>query len=206
MIVLDPRIMYEGLRIDCGTDTSLLADLNASKSKLHSYYLTNYRKHSASSSRAPQRSFSDLGSSPTLPAGRSPEKVNFTSRYQVKDRVAIDELEAYFKLPREDFGTCKPLQWWLGRRSQFPNLYRLVCDIFSIPGKCYNLFIFYKINTYFDPRCQALQSLLNAFFSGGRDTISLRRASLNPDTIRVLMLVKQRLRLARLALEKDDTN
>ena len=42
-------------------------------------------------------------------------------------------------------------------------------------------------------------------FSGGRDTISLRHASLNPDTIRVLMLVKQRLRLARLALEKDDT-
>jgi hypothetical protein len=34
-------------------------------------------------------------------------------------------------------------------------------------------------------------------FSGGRDTISLRRASLKPDTIRVLMLVKQRLRLAR---------
>ena len=142
MIVLDPRIMYEGLRIDCGTDTSLLADLNASKSKLHSFYLTNYRKNPANSSRAPQRSFSDLGSSPA-PAGRSPEKVNFTSRYQVKDRVAVDELEAYFKLPREDFGTCKPLQWWLGRRSQFPNLYRLVCDVFSIPGRCHNLFIFY---------------------------------------------------------------
>jgi hypothetical protein len=34
-------------------------------------------------------------------------------------------------------------------------------------------------------------------FSGGRDTISLRRASLQPDTIRVLMLVKKRLHLAR---------
>jgi hypothetical protein len=35
-------------------------------------------------------------------------------------------------------------------------------------------------------------------FSGGRDTISLRRASsLQPDTIRTLMLVKQRLCLAR---------
>jgi hypothetical protein len=34
-------------------------------------------------------------------------------------------------------------------------------------------------------------------FSGGRDTISLRRASLQPDTIWTLMLVKQRLRLAR---------
>ena len=32
-------------------------------------------------------------------------------------------------------------------------------------------------------------------FSGGRDTISLRRASLQPDTVRMLMLVKHRLRL-----------
>jgi hypothetical protein len=37
-------------------------------------------------------------------------------------------------------------------------------------------------------------------FSGGRDTISFQRASLNPDTIRTLMLVKQRLRLARTAI------
>jgi len=39
-------------------------------------------------------------------------------------------------------------------------------------------------------------------FSGGRDTISLRRASLKPDTIRTLMLVKQRLRLARTAVQE----
>ena len=38
-------------------------------------------------------------------------------------------------------------------------------------------------------------------FSGGRDTISLRRASLKPETIRTLMLVKQRLRLARKAIQ-----
>jgi hypothetical protein len=35
-------------------------------------------------------------------------------------------------------------------------------------------------------------------FSGGRDTISLRRASLQPETIRTLMLLKQQLRLARM--------
>jgi hypothetical protein len=34
-------------------------------------------------------------------------------------------------------------------------------------------------------------------FSGGRDTISLRRASLNASTIRILMLVKKRLHLTR---------
>ena len=38
-------------------------------------------------------------------------------------------------------------------------------------------------------------------FSGGRDTISLRRASLKPDTIRTLMLVKQHLRLACQAIQ-----
>jgi hypothetical protein len=34
-------------------------------------------------------------------------------------------------------------------------------------------------------------------FSGGRDTISLRRARLQADTIRTLMLVKKRLHLVR---------
>ena len=38
-------------------------------------------------------------------------------------------------------------------------------------------------------------------FSAGRDTISLRRASLDADTIRILMLVKKRLHLARLVVE-----
>jgi len=38
-------------------------------------------------------------------------------------------------------------------------------------------------------------------FSGGHDTISLHRASLKPNTIRTLMIVKQRLRLARTAIK-----
>ena len=43
---------------------------------------------------------------------------------------------------------------------------------------------------------------MERIFSGGRDTISLRRANLKSDTIRTLMLVKQRLRLARLAVQE----
>ncbi|KAJ7721634.1 hypothetical protein B0H16DRAFT_1790589, partial [Mycena metata] len=39
-------------------------------------------------------------------------------------------------------------------------------------------------------------------FSGGRDTISLRRASLKPDTIRTLMMAKQQLCLARKAVKE----
>ena len=82
----------------------------------------------------------------------SPEKVNFISQYQVKDRAMVDEVNEYFKLPREDFESCKPLQleWWLGRCSQFPNLYRLVCDIFSIPGKPLNLLPFELLETKFN--------------------------------------------------------
>jgi hypothetical protein len=37
-------------------------------------------------------------------------------------------------------------------------------------------------------------------FSGGRDSIGIRRASLNPETIRMLMVVKARLRMARTAV------
>ncbi len=39
-------------------------------------------------------------------------------------------------------------------------------------------------------------------FSGGRDTISIRHATLKSDTIRVLMLVKHRLHLARTAVNE----
>jgi hypothetical protein len=40
-------------------------------------------------------------------------------------------------------------------------------------------------------------------FSRGRDTISLRRARLNPETIRTLMLVKQQLFLACTAVHDN---
>ena len=129
------------------------------------------------------------------------EKVNFISRYQVKDRAMVDEVNEYFKLPWEDFESCKPLQWWLGRCSQFPNLYQLVCDIFSIPGKPLNLLPFELLETKFNTVGSTVA--VKWFFSGGRDTISLRRASLVPDTIWVLMLVKQRLRLAHISLQTD---
>ena len=71
------------------------------------------------------------------------KKVDFTKRYQKKDRVVVNELDEYFKLTREDFDTCEPLNWWRGRRSQFPQLYRLVIDIFSIPGKLHMVICIY---------------------------------------------------------------
>ncbi|KZV91465.1 hypothetical protein EXIGLDRAFT_615677, partial [Exidia glandulosa HHB12029] len=41
-------------------------------------------------------------------------------------------------------------------------------------------------------------------FSGGRDTVGIRRASLSAETIRVLMVLKQALRKARDVIEIDD--
>ena len=64
----------------------------------------------------------------------SPQKVNFTARYKQRARLDIDELEEFFKLPPEDFDNCDPVQWWAGRRTQFPNLSRFARDVLSIPG------------------------------------------------------------------------
>jgi len=134
LLVLDPRIMYEGLEEDFATDPDLLSHLATSKRQLQTFFDTNYVPRS--------RQSVSRQSSSTSVTSHSPQKVDFTSRYQKKDRVVVNELDEYFKLPREDFDTCEPLNWWRGRRSQFPTLYRLVCDIFSIPGKsCIHLLL-----------------------------------------------------------------
>ncbi|KAJ7714916.1 ribonuclease H-like domain-containing protein [Mycena metata] len=54
-----------------------------------------------------------------------------------------------------------------------------------------------ELNAYFECSAVAVERV----FSGGRDTISLRRARLNPETIRTLMLVKHQLHLKRKVLE-----
>jgi hypothetical protein len=88
-----------------------------------------------------------------------------------------------------------PIQWWAGRRAQFPNLSRLARDILSIPG----VFLLFALK-YSSDVSKGSEVAVERIFSGARDTISLRRASLKPETIRTLMLVKQRLRLARGAI------
>jgi hypothetical protein len=103
---------------------------------------------------------------PSIASG-SPQKpeVDFTARYKKRSRAFIDEIEEFFKLPQESFDACDPIQWWAWRQAQFPKLSRLARDITgsAVAVEC--------------------------IFSWGRDTISLRRASLEPDTIRTLMLV-----------------
>jgi hypothetical protein len=36
-------------------------------------------------------------------------------------------------LPREDFDTCDPISWWIGRRSQFPDVFVFARDLLAIP-------------------------------------------------------------------------
>lgn len=126
--VLDPRISYEGACKDYADNPDLLAYLEVMKSKLHTYYNQHYANHTNSS----HKTMTDSSQS-VMPDG-SPSKVNFTFRYKKKDNVLCDELEECFKLTHKDFDTCKPLEWWLGQCTQFPNLYCLAWDLFLIPG------------------------------------------------------------------------
>jgi hypothetical protein len=127
--VLDPRISYEGLKADYNDDPTLSDHLEHSKMNLFTYFDRNYAKMDDHTSPVPTSSV------PTLPplAG-SPQK-SFTARYRRKGKSATNELEEYFKLPVEDFDTCNPIHWWVGRRAQFPNLFCLARDILCIPGE-----------------------------------------------------------------------
>jgi hypothetical protein len=131
LAVLDPRISYEGLKADFYHDEDLMNDLEDAKSKLDAYFRRNYADKASSApvqatASAPVQSISHIQASP---------QKDFTQRYRVERRAAFDELRDYYLLPREDFKTCDPVQWWFARKAQFPNLFRLARDILTIPGE-----------------------------------------------------------------------
>jgi hypothetical protein len=124
--VLDPRIAYQGLLDDCEDDTSLRTHLEESKAKLEARYRADYAKRIS----APVTAQSSTSS---ISTPRSPQKVDFTARYNKRMRHNTDEIDEFFKLLPESFAV-DPIHWWAGRRAQFPNLSRLARDILSIPG------------------------------------------------------------------------
>lgn len=130
--VLDPRISYEGLKADYIQDADLLADLDKAKSMLHTFYRDNYSSFTSRTDKNPSTTV------PVMQNG-SPQKVDFTARYKRTNRWVSDELEDYFKLGQEDFDMCWPLDWWWGRRAQFPNLYHLAQDILAMSGELFLL-------------------------------------------------------------------
>ena len=89
--------MYDGLKSDCESDPLLVRDLNKAKKQLQAFYQTNYANRAQPLLSQPSQSLSSI-SSQTSSSLCLPEKVNFTSWYQKKDRVVVDELEEYFKL------------------------------------------------------------------------------------------------------------
>jgi hypothetical protein len=100
--------------------------LEDSKTNLFNYFEENYTTlHSPTPSSPPPTLVQ------ALPVDGSPQK-SFTARYRRK--------EEYFKLPAKDFDTCNPIQWWVGRRSQFPRLFQLAHDILYIPGMYFGSF------------------------------------------------------------------
>ena len=121
------------MKLDYEDDISLTEYLESAKLSLHTYFSSNY----AGKHVAPSHSSFAHSSTTTVQShlDSSPQKVNFTARYRKAPRASVDELEEYFKLPREDFETCDPIKWWLGRLSQFPNLFVLARDLLAIPGK-----------------------------------------------------------------------
>ena len=138
MIVLDPRISYQGLLADCEGDVTLRRHLDESRKHLHALYCEHY----ANTASTPSVS---TPTQPSVANGGSPQKFNFTARYNKRARAVVDELEDYFKLAQESFEHCNPIQWWVGRRAQFPNLSRLARDILSIPGKNYSAVSFTNV-------------------------------------------------------------
>ena len=103
----------------------LRTHLEESKAKLEAHYRAHYAKPISIPVSA-QLSTSSM-------SVHSPQKVDFTSRYNKHMRLNIDEIGEFFKLLPESFAV-DPIQWWAGRRAQFPNLSRLARDILSIPG------------------------------------------------------------------------
>ena len=125
--VLDPRISYDGLRTNFGGDEDFLDHLKSAKDRLEYHYQLYYANKTPA--RLPQ-----LPEASSSQQKGSPQK-DFAARYRLQERALIDELQQYYKLPREDFDLCDPIEWWFGRRAQFPNLFCLARDIFTIPGK-----------------------------------------------------------------------
>jgi hypothetical protein len=140
ILVLDPRISYDALKEEFDDDFTMLNQLEDSKTKLRAHFNAKYMSSPTSSGSAqlsstPSSSMLSVTSDSTHTTSQtnsSPQK-NYTARFQRK-RAAVDELSEFWNLKQEDFEKCDPVQWWYGRRAQFPNLYRLVRDLFSIPG------------------------------------------------------------------------
>ena len=139
-IVLNPCMSsYSVLKNEFENNIDLSCHLELSKDDLHKHYKENY---------TPSTPLSQP-SQPSIPATSASPQKKFIARFNRKPRTSTDELLEFWSLPQEDFERCDPLHCWYGHRAQFPNLYRLVRDIFSIPGVLSSLYYEVFNLTYF---------------------------------------------------------
>ncbi|KAF8813552.1 hypothetical protein BYT27DRAFT_7084757, partial [Phlegmacium glaucopus] len=134
---LDPHISYRALKEEFTDDPDLAKHLKdaTGKAELQTYFKENYPSPQASSSlSAPSLSLASPSSTSSISSSSGSPQKYFTARFQHKC-TSPDELLEFWSLPQEDFEIIHPLQWWLGQCAQFPQLYHLAHDIFSIPGK-----------------------------------------------------------------------
>jgi hypothetical protein len=114
-------------------------NIEKAKADLQDHYNENYANKSSTT---------QSHNKPTMPAStchQAPTFVNLTAWYEKKQQL-VNELEQYFELPKENYSACQPLKWWVGRQAQFPNLFCLVCNIFSIPSRLTHMFIVFSFD------------------------------------------------------------
>ena len=120
--VLDPRITYEGLKLNFANDPGLLADLERSKELLEEFYNNNYAASPVRSENFDDSYLID------------PHMSDFTSCYSSINAEVVNKLEEYFKTRCKDFKKCNPLRWQRSQHKDWSNLYCLTYDILYIPG------------------------------------------------------------------------
>ena len=117
----------------------------------------------------------------SVPIDQLPDIVD--ARYNTHNSAGRDQYIYYTSLKDNVTGKCKAIF--------SPCLLRDTPFILSIPG----VFLLFALK-YSSDVSKGSAVAVKRIFSAARDTISLRRASLKPETVRTLVSVKQRLHLA----------
>ncbi|KAF5318983.1 hypothetical protein D9758_018834, partial [Tetrapyrgos nigripes] len=129
--LLDPRISYEALVKDYRREPDLLDDIRTAKNNLATHFEENYASLESDNP-------TNENNTPPVIIDGSPQKINFLERYSsysAAQTLPKDELDEYFRFTSHPSKmTVDPLEWWHARHDQFPNLYRLACDVLCIPG------------------------------------------------------------------------
>jgi hypothetical protein len=122
LIVLDPRVTFNGALRAARTDPELRSDVLNSKIEFERYLVKHYPDELPSSSSK-------------LPANTSDTFFDLFTDNANDVSPPQQELERFFALRAERYDACPdPVRWWASHQSAFPRLARMARDILSIPG------------------------------------------------------------------------